>query len=253
MERYAQSDIELRKDYGFRGLAVGAEPVGKLQRANTFRVYAKPMTKWPPIPPSKPVQYEFNTQTRAGLIRVTTNEHSIGKRLLTSLFGIPAVLVSAFKSPPKHQVSGPVFEWSPLASKSETELLYDLVDSGRHDVAQRLNDLIEMFVNDPDVGQLDFASFKSVAEFFKQNSNLRPAIVAGWDGTLAVEWKLPPVNPHSEDQTCGGILGLEFLPNGQIEYLGFVKSVDGGKRIEYDDIAGPDNIMNEISSFLQRM
>ena len=131
--------------------------------------------------------------------------------------------------------------------------MYDLVDSGRHDVAQRLSDLIGMYVSDPDVEGLNFASFKSVAEFFKQNSNLKPAIVAGWDGALAVEWRLPPIDPYGDDQRCGGILGLEFLPDGQIEYLGFVKSDCGGQRIEYDGSAGLDNIISEISSFLKRM
>ena len=143
--------------------------------------------------------------------------------------------------------------WSTSASENEKMILYDLVDSGRHDVAQRLSDLIGMYASDPDVEGLNLASLKSIAEFFKRNGNLRPAIVAGWDGALAVEWKLPPTDPHGGDQTCGGILGLEFLPDGQIEFLGFVKSDSGGQRIEYDGTAGLDNIISEISSFLQRM
>jgi len=252
MERYAQPDIELRKDYGFRELTVGAGPIGEALRADTLGVYAEPMAEWIPTSLPEPVHYEFEIQTRVGLFRVTPNEHSSQKRFLTSFSGISDVFVSTFKSP-KHQASEPAFEWSPLASKGETDVLYDLVESGRHDVAQRLNDLIEMFVNDPDVGKLNFASFKLVAEFFKQSSNLRPAIVAGWDGALAVEWKLPPIDPYGDDQTCGGILGLEFLPDGQIEYLGFVKSDSGGQRVEYDGTAGLDNIISEISSFLQRM
>ena len=77
--------------------------------------------------------------------------------------------------------------------------------------------------------------------------------MADWDGTLAVEWRLPPVDPHSRDQTYGGILSLEFLPNGKIEYLGFAKPLVAGKRIEYDGVAGLDNIISKVTSFLQRM
>lgn len=181
---------------------------------------------------------------------VHLNPDQLAPSLLTAKEPQPYVLHAPLITQRTTAVESP---WSKFASENERRTLYDLVDSGRHDVAQRLSDLIGMYVRDPDVEGLNFASFKSVAEFFKQNSNLRPAIVAGWDGVLAVEWKLPPINPYGDDQTCGGILGLEFLPNGQIEYLGFVKSDSGGQRIEYDGTAGLDNIISEISSFLQRM
>ena len=113
---------------------------------------------------------------------------------------------------PKKVSAESTLTWSSYASSVESEVLHDLVGNNRHEVADRLNDLIEMFVKDPKVGRLNFNSFKSVAEFFKQNRNLNPDIVAGWDGFLTVDWRLPPVDPHGDDQTCGGILCLEFCP-----------------------------------------
>lgn len=181
---------------------------------------------------------------------VHLNPNQLAPSLLTAKEPQPYIRYAPFIIQRTTAVESP---WSRFASEDEKKILYDLVDSGRHDVALRLSDLIGMYVSDPDVERLNFASFRSVAEFFKQYSNLKPAIVASWDGTLAVEWRLPPIDPYSEDQTCGGILGLEFLPDGQIEYLGFVKSNSGGQRIEYDGTAGLDNIISEISSFLQRM
>lgn len=144
-------------------------------------------------------------------------------------------------------------EWSNLATEEETELLDYLAESGRREIAVRLNALIEMFVKDPDVGRLDVGSFKSIAEFFKQNDTPTPAIVADYDGTLAVEWRLGPMLPHSEDQACDGILSLEFLPNGEIEYLGFVKATNDEEEVHYDGTAGQEEVIYEITSFLQRL
>ncbi len=143
--------------------------------------------------------------------------------------------------------------WSIFTSLDEAGILTDLVESGGHRAAQRLNDLIEMFASDPDVGKLNFDSFKSVAEFFKKNNDLEPAIVAGWDGTLAVEWRLPPIDPQNKEQTCRGILCLEFLSNGRIEYSGFVSTRDGEEEAEYEGSTGQNNIIEKIHPFLQKM
>ncbi len=178
------------------------------------------------------------------------NPDQLTPGLLTAMEPQPCELPARHNPQRTTAVDSP---WSGLASENEKKILHDLVDNGRHDVAQRLSDLIGTYGSDPDAEGLNPASFKSVAEFFKQNRNLKPAIVAGWDGALAVEWRLPPTDPDGDDQTCGGILGLEFLPDGRIEYLGFVMSDSGGPRIEYDGTAGHANIISEISSFLQRM
>ena len=143
--------------------------------------------------------------------------------------------------------------WSSYASPDEAEVLSNLADSGGDRAAQRLNDLIEMFAQDPDVGRLNFDSFKSVADFFKRNNDLEPSIVAGWDGTLAVEWRLPPIMPQRNDQACSGILCLEFLPNGKVEYSGFAMATDGGEEIEYEGSSGLHDIIDDIHTFLQRM
>lgn len=253
MEQYAQPDTELRRSYGFGGLVFGTEPTGDKSRSDTSGGYTKPMEEWTPTFLPQPAQYENRVRIRVGSIYVTTNENSSEKRFLANLSDLTPTHIVALRTQPKQTTTCLFSGWSPRASRDELNVLYDLIDNGRHDVAQRLNDLIEMYDSDPDVGSLNLASFRSVAEFFKQNGNLEPAIVAGWDGVLSVEWRLPPVDPHSEDQTCGGILSLEFLPNGQIEYLGFIKSDSSGQRFNFSDTVGLDDIIDEIYFFLQRM
>ncbi len=143
--------------------------------------------------------------------------------------------------------------WSPNASPREIEILFDLVKHNRRDVAERLDVLIDSFARDSDVGGLNIDSIKSVAKFFKQNEQLKPNIVADWDGLLAVNWRLHSAAPLDENQTCEGILHLEFLPDEQIEFLGFVRATSDSERIDYDDVAGHENIIEQISSFLQRL
>lgn len=143
--------------------------------------------------------------------------------------------------------------WSPYASPDEIAVLSDLAKNGLHEVADRLNELTEVYTKDPDVGSLNLNSFRSVARFFMQNRNLSPDIVAGWDGHLSVDWRLPPADSRHKKQVGEGILWLEFLPDGQIEYVGFIKEAFDSPKIELKDVARHDDIISKISPFLKRM
>ena len=145
-------------------------------------------------------------------------------------------------------------DWSRYTTKEEREVLDRLVSNDHGKVADRLNSLIEMFAEDPDVDRLLLESVQSVADFFTQNNPPHPAIVADYDGTLAVEWRLPLTLPPDERwQNCDGILCLEFKPSGEIEYFGDAKAVGDAKELKMTGVSSQKLIMKEIDPFLRRL
>ena len=158
MERYAQADFELRKDYGFGGIAVGVKPIGEISRAFTLGPYAELLAEWMPTPTHAPAQHESKILARGELIRVTLNENSLERSLLTNLSIFPPIHIPVLRSPPEQKAGGLFGVWSPSVSREEGIVMDDLLNNSRHDVAQRLNDLIEMYDKDPDVGSLNFSS-----------------------------------------------------------------------------------------------
>ena len=147
-----------------------------------------------------------------------------------------------------------VSEWSRYATEREKAILDRLVSRDHGKVADRLNSLIEMFAEDQDVERLVLESIQSVAEFFIQNNPPHPAIVADYDGTLAVEWRLPlTLPPDDRWQNCDGILCMEFLPSGDIEYFGDARSVGDKQELRISGIATQKAIMKEIDPFLRRL
>ena len=144
--------------------------------------------------------------------------------------------------------------WSRYTTEEERVILDRLVSNDHGKVADRLSSLIEMFALDPDVGRLMLESVQTVADFFIQNNPPHPAIVADYDGTLAVEWRLPLTLPPDDVwKNCDGILCLEFLPSGEIEYLGDVRAVGEKKELKTEGVATQKHIMKEINPFLRRL
>lgn len=145
-------------------------------------------------------------------------------------------------------------EWSRFATEREKAILDRLVSGDHGKVADRLNSLIEMFAEDPEVDRLVPESVLSIADFFIRNNPPHPAIVADYDGTLAVEWRLPlTLAPDENWQDCDGILCLEFLPSGEIEYFGGARAVGDEKEMKLEGIASQKQIMKEIAPFLSRL
>lgn len=144
--------------------------------------------------------------------------------------------------------------WSIDTTEEERAVLDHLVCSDHGTIADRLNRLIEDFAEDPDVEGLLLESVQSVAEFFIQNNPPYPAIAADYDGYLAVEWRLPLTRPPDDRwQTCDGILCMEFLPSGDIEYFGDARAVGSEQEIRIAGVATHKKIMKEIEPFLRRL
>ena len=145
-------------------------------------------------------------------------------------------------------------EWSKYATEKEKAILDRLVSRDHCKVAGRLNSLIEMFAEDPDVERLVLESIQSVAEFFIRNNPPHPAIVADYDGTLAVEWRLPlTLPPDDRWQNCDGILCMEFLPSGDIEFFGDARAIGDEQELRVAGTATQKEIVKEIDPFLRRL
>lgn len=145
-------------------------------------------------------------------------------------------------------------EWSECATEEEKAILDRLESNKLGKVARRLNSLIEMFDEDPDVDRLVLESIQSVAEFFIRNNPPHPAIVADYDGTLALEWRLPLTPPPDERwQNCDGILCMEFLPSGDIEFFGDARATGDEQELKVAGIARQKKIMKEIEPFFRRL
>jgi len=145
-------------------------------------------------------------------------------------------------------------EWSRYATEREKAILDRLVSIDHGQVADRLNSLIEMFAEDEEVDRLVPESVLSIADFFMRNNPPHPAIVADYDGTLAVEWRLPlTLEPDEKWQNCDGILCMEFLPSGEIEYFGGARAIGDEKELRIEGIASQKGIMKEINPFLRRL
>ncbi len=133
-------------------------------------------------------------------------------------------------------------------------MLDHLVYSERGKIADRLNRLIEDFAEDPDVEGLLLESIQSVAKFFTRYNPPCPAIVADYDGTLAVEWRLPlTLPPEDRWHNCDGILCMEFLPSGDIDYFGDARAVGKEQYLRIAGIATQKEIMKEIDPFFRRL
>ncbi|MDE0630122.1 MAG: hypothetical protein OXH73_01315 [Caldilineaceae bacterium] len=145
-------------------------------------------------------------------------------------------------------------EWSRYATEREKAILDRLVSREHGKVADRLNCLIEMFAEDEEVDRLVPESVQSIAEFFIGNDPPHPAIVADYDGTLAVEWRLPlTLAPDEKWQNCDGILCMEFLLSGEIEYFGGARAVGDEKELRIEGVASQKENMQEIAPFLRRL
>jgi len=138
--------------------------------------------------------------------------------------------------------------WTKCATKDEKRILEELVFENRKQVAVRLNELIEMFVEDPDVGSLDILSMRSLADFFLEYDLPMPEIVADYDGTLGVEWRVSQQIPDGEGQNRG-MLCMDFLPSGEIRYLGRIRSVDGRELMKWEGLSRRKETMSDIESF----
>ena len=138
--------------------------------------------------------------------------------------------------------------WTNYATTDEKHILKELVFENRKQVAVRLNELIEMFVEDPDVGSLDISSMRSLADFFLINDLPMPDIVADYDGTLGVEWRLSQQMPVGEEQ-YRGMLCMDFLSNGEITYMGRIRSADGKELMKWEDSSTREETMTDIESF----
>lgn len=120
-------------------------------------------------------------------------------------------------------------DW-PYANEDEVTVLEYLKGRGKDEIAERIHELIRGITVCPDDSEmLDIESLRHLATFLvKCNPPYTPhgVIVASYDGTLGVEWRLPLRHaPDNQWKNCDGILSMRFLPSGAIVYVGETRQI----------------------------
>ena len=249
MEKYALSDTGLRKDYGFRDLTVGVEPIEKMLQPDTLGVYAEPPAEWTSSPPSEPVYYEIEYHTLVGKFHLATSKYSLGLDFATNFTYSFLVQLAAFMLPTARLSGRGGFEFPPLVSRKETNVLESLIDNGRHDVAQGLDSLIRQIADNPDdFDPVQQESLESLVKYFvTHDTPYSPFgyVVATADGILGVEWRLPPTQPtNNQWRNSDGILSLRFLPSGDIVFAGETRPTESEAEF-YDFGEEPHSVVSD--------
>ena len=97
-------------------------------------------------------------------------------------------------------------------------IIEELRKSGLSAVADRLSWLRQLAADDPDERPMDADSLRRLAAFLVSERRLpHPQIGVSPDGLVQAEWRLPGTAGDAEG---GGILALEFLRSGLIQFAG---------------------------------
>ena len=150
----------------------------------------------------------------------------------------------------------------------ETEVIKDLVLAGHADAAKRIDDLIDMYDRDKNTQKINIDSMRCCAAYIKhvyrhrtgENvadlaglKKFKTTIVLDWDGILATELSFPDMHTLQKGVTRSGILGIEFLPDGTLEYQGFDREWGSDAEVEYEGIATLETIIDEIYDFVKKI
>ena len=121
-------------------------------------------------------------------------------------------------------------EWSEFTTDIEKSVLNRLYFQYREEAALRLNKLIEIIAENPDDDDVLLSeSLRYAANFlieYQPPYSPFGTIVAGNDGVVSIEWRLPMTLPPDERwKNCDGILSMRFLPSGKITFVGETRVV----------------------------
>ena len=138
-------------------------------------------------------------------------------------------------------------------NKNKQKILDTLRDAGQEAIAKELDDLIKAVAHYPEVEGIDKNSMGFMARFFLENTDIpTPTIASDSDGILGLEWRSPLSKPES-DRNCDGILCMDFLPSGEIEFTGDVIETEEYRALDFDGKTTHENVIDEIREFFQRL
>ncbi len=150
----------------------------------------------------------------------------------------------------KHFIIGDISFQSEI---KERRILDALRDTGLENIAEELNHLIKVVAKYPDVEGIDLNSMDSMARFFLENVDIpTPTIASDSDGIIGLEWRLPLSSTENE-WNCDGILCMDFLPSGDIEFTGDAIATEEYPALDFGGGATHENVIDKIEEFLQRL
>ena len=104
---------------------------------------------------------------------------------------------------------------------------------GQEQIASRINDLYRLSEEDPDEVPIDGGSLRHFASFLMEHRRLPvPKIAVTPSGHMQVEW-----------DTVAGVLAMEFLGSGDINYAG-IPNPEAPDRSSFYGIASVSNVLN---------
>ena len=138
--------------------------------------------------------------------------------------------------------------WQPQIENASTpEEIIDILRRFNLDaIADRLTDLRTLVEDDPEESPMELESLRSLAIFLMSEIRERqlpePEIGVTPDGLVEIAWSLPPHN---------GILAMDFLPSGQIQYTAISAPAQHGVEPKTTSGTSPkDEIMKNVQSFI---
>ena len=149
-------------------------------------------------------------------------------------------------------------EWSEHTTELERTVLNRLFSQYREEAALRLNELIETIADNPDDDDVLLPdSLRYAANFlivYQPPYSPYGTIVAGNDGVVSIEWRLPMTAPPDlRWKNCDGILSMRFLPSGKITFVGETREA-GDEKPFFEIGEEPHNIAyRQVAPFVNKL
>ena len=148
-------------------------------------------------------------------------------------------------------------ELRPAILEDEKVFLVSLLTiRGRKDVADRIQQYLDIVADEPDEPPVAMESLRSVVSFIAQQAKLAPPIV-GSDpqGFMELEWHLKDNgDPNSVWGRGNGVVSMKFLRSGKIQYVALSGPYRPGiERAEKQDESTKEEIMDSLGMFAHRI
>ena len=150
-----------------------------------------------------------------------------------------------------------IHQESAVISVDERKVLLDrLAGMGRENVADRIQQFLNIVDDEPDEPHVAMESLRSVVSFIAQQPKLAPPIV-GSDpqGLMELEWHLKDNgDPNSVWGRGNGVVSMKFLASGKIQYVALSGPYrSGAEREETQGESTKEDMMDSLGMFAHRI
>ena len=150
-----------------------------------------------------------------------------------------------------------IHQESAVISVDERKVLLDcLAVMGRKDVADRIQQYLDIVDDEPDEPPVAVESLRSVVSFIVQQPKLAPPIVgSNPQGLMELEWHLKDNgDPNSVWGRGNGVVSMKFLGAGKIQYVALSGPYrPDAEREETQGESTKEKIMDSLGVFAHRI